>query len=83
VEGLAVQASVAVGNAHRYQEQLQRGALLHQRAEQMSLLLEVSRTMRSDRSLEDILLDVAYAVQEGSGFNVVLISVLEGTYLRG
>jgi len=82
VEGLAVQASVAVGNAHRYQEQLQRGALLHQRAEQMSLLLEVSRTMRSDRSLEDILLDVAYAVQEGSGFNVVLISVLEGTYLR-
>lgn len=82
VEGLAVQTSVAVGNARRYQEQLQRGALLHQRAEQMSLLLEVSRTMRSDRSLEDIMLDVAYAVQEGSGFNVVLISVLEGNYLR-
>jgi len=82
VEGLAVQASVAVGNARRYQEQLQRGVLLHQRAEQMTLLLEVSRTMRSDRSLEDVLLDVAYAVQEGTGFNVVLISVLEGNFLR-
>jgi PAS domain S-box-containing protein len=82
VEGLAVQTSIAVGNARRYQEQLERGELMHKRAEQMSLLLEVTRTMRSDRPLEDILLDVAYAVQEGTGFNIVLISVLEGESLR-
>ncbi|MBN2002185.1 MAG: GAF domain-containing protein [Anaerolineae bacterium] len=82
VTGLAVQGSIAIGNDRRYQEQLQRGELIRKRAEQMTFLLEVSRTMRSDRPLEDILLDVAYAVQEGTGFNVVLISVLEGSHLR-
>lgn len=82
IEGLAAQTSIAVGNTRRYQEQLVRGELMHKRAEQMSLLLEVTRTMRSDRPLEDMLLDVAYAVQEGTGFNVVLISVIEGHTLR-
>ncbi|MBN1873419.1 MAG: GAF domain-containing protein [Anaerolineae bacterium] len=82
VEGLSAQTSVAIGNARLYQEQVARGELMHNRAEQMSLLLEVSRTMRSDRPLEDTLLDVAYAVQEGIGFDVVLISVLEGDSLR-
>lgn len=82
VGSLAGQTALAVGNAQRYQEQLRRGELMHRRAEQMSLLLEISRTTRSDRPLEDILMDVAYAVQEGTGFEIVLISVLEGNYLR-
>jgi len=82
VGGLAVQTSIAVGNARRYLEQLERGELMHKRAEQMSLLLEVSRTMRSDRPLDETLLDIAYAVQEGTGFNIVLISVVEGLSVR-
>ncbi|TFG73554.1 MAG: GAF domain-containing protein [Anaerolineales bacterium] len=82
IEGIAIQSYIAVGNLQRYQEQVERGQLMYQRAEQMSRLLEVSRTMRSDRPLEDVLLDVAYAVQEGSGFDIVLISVLEGNQLR-
>jgi len=82
VEGLAMQTAIAIGNAERFQEQLQRGELMHRRAEQMSLLLEVSRTVRTDRPLEDVLSDMAYAVQEGTGFDVVLISVLEGGFLR-
>lgn len=82
IEGLATQTAIAVGNAQLYQQQLVRGEILHERAEQMSLLLEVTRTMRSDRPLEDVLLDVAYAVQEGTGFRVVLISVIEGPSLR-
>lgn len=82
LQGLAVQTSIAVGNSKRFQEQLQRGELMHKRAEQMSLLLEVSWTIRSDRSLEAILQDIAYAVQEGTGFEIVLISVLESNYLR-
>ncbi|MDF1512303.1 MAG: GAF domain-containing protein [Anaerolineae bacterium] len=82
VERIGVQSSIAVGNSQRYQEQVQRGQLMHRRAEQMSRLLEVSRTMRSERQLADILLDVAYAVQEGSGFDIVLISVREGDQLR-
>ncbi len=82
IAGLAVQTSIAVGNTRRYLEQLERGELMHKRAEQMSLLLEVSRTMRSDRPLDQTLLDIAYAVQEGTGFNIVLISVIEGLNLR-
>ncbi|MBN1488249.1 MAG: GAF domain-containing protein [Anaerolineae bacterium] len=82
VEGLSVQTSIAVGNARHYQLQLERGELMHQRAEQMGKLLEVSRTMRSDRPLEDMLLDVAYAIQESVGFGVVLISVLENKKLQ-
>jgi len=82
IAGLAVQTSIAVGNTRRYQEQLERGELMHKRAEQMALLLEVSRTMRSDRPLEETLLDIAYAVQEGTGFNIVLISVVEGVTVR-
>ena len=82
VEGLSTQTAIAVGNARNFQDQVRRGELMRQRAEQMSLLLEASRTMRSDRPLEDTLLDVAYAVQEGTGFDIVLISVLEGNALR-
>ncbi len=82
ISELASLTAVAVGNAQRYQEQLRRGEMIHKRAEQMTLLLEVTRTLRSDRPLEDMLLDIAYAVQEGSGFDIVLISVLEGTDLR-
>ncbi len=82
LEGLAVHVAIALGNAQRYQEQLRRGDQMRQRIEQMSRLLEMGRIMRSDRSLSDILLDAAYVIQEGSGFEVVLISVLVGQVLQ-
>ncbi|MGC9521026.1 MAG: GAF domain-containing protein [Anaerolineae bacterium] len=82
VRAVAEQAAIAIGGARRYEEQVARGELMRQRAEQLALLLEISRTMRSERPLEDVLLDVAYAVQEGTGFDLVLISVLEGATLR-
>jgi PAS domain S-box-containing protein len=78
IEGLADQAAIAVGNAVRYQEQLERGELLRQRAEQLASVLEVARALRSDRSLEDVLEEVAYGIQESVGFHLVLISVVEG-----
>ncbi len=78
LEGVAVQAATAIGNHQRYQEQLERGDLLRRRADQLAAVLEVSRALRSDRPLEEILEEVAYAIQETVGFNLVLISVLEG-----
>jgi len=81
-KSLAGQASIAIGNARRYREQMLRGEQMRRRAEQMSLLLEISRMMRSDRPLDKILADVAYAVQEGTGFDIVLISILEDNFLR-
>ncbi len=78
IEGLADQAATAVGNARRYQEQLERGELLQTRAEQLASVLEVAKALRSDRPLEDILEEVAYGIQETVGFDLVLVSVVKG-----
>jgi len=78
VEGLSAQAATAIGNAQRFQEQLERGALLLRRADQLAKVLEVSQALRSERPLKEILEEVAYAIQESVGFNLVLISVLAG-----
>ena len=77
VEGLSAQAATAIGNAQRYQEQLERASLLLRRADQLAKMLEVSRALRSDRPLEEILEEITYAIQESVAFDLVLISVLE------
>ncbi len=77
-EALATQASLAIANALRFEEQVRQREALSRRAQQMSHLLSVSQGARSDRPLEEILEDVAYAIQEAVGFNVVLVSVVEG-----
>jgi len=78
IETIAAQASIAIANARWHQEQQTRATLLHQRADQLSRVLEISRAFRSDRPLEEVLEEIAHAVQESAGFNLVLISVLEG-----
>jgi PAS domain S-box-containing protein len=78
VQALAAQAAIAIGNAQRYREQWERGELLRRRADQLAMVLEVSRALRSDRPLEEILEEIAYAVQESVGFGRVMISVPDG-----
>jgi PAS domain S-box-containing protein len=78
VEGLATQTAVAVGNARQYAAQLERSEWVQRRVEQMRLLLEMTRTMRSDRPLEEVLQDMAYATQEAVGYGIVLISIRQG-----
>ncbi|RME37707.1 MAG: GAF domain-containing protein, partial [Thermoflexia bacterium] len=84
VEALASQAAIAMGNARWHQEQQERASFLHRRTDQLSRVLEVSRAFRSDRPVEEVLEEIACAVQESVGFNKVLLSVLEGDppYLR-
>lgn len=78
VEGLSAQTSTAIGNARRYREQMERGNQLRHRAEQLASVLEISRALRSDRPLEEILEEIAYAIQETVGFDLVVASVKEG-----
>jgi GAF domain-containing protein len=78
LEALATQAAVALANARTYQEQMERAELLRQRAEQLGHLFEIGQMLRTDRSLEEVLTEVAFAVQETAGFEVALISVREG-----
>ncbi len=78
LQALASQAAIAIGNAQRYEEQKQAAVLLRRRAEQLGTLFEISQAFRSDRPLEEILDEVAYAIQEAVGFDIVMISVVEG-----
>jgi PAS domain S-box-containing protein len=78
VRALAAQAAIAIGNSQRYYEQLERGELLRRQADQLTAVLGISRVLRSDRPLVEVLEEIAYAIQESVGFNQVLISVLEG-----
>ncbi|MFN3763703.1 MAG: GAF domain-containing protein, partial [Anaerolineae bacterium] len=78
IEPIAAHASIAIANARWHREQQERASFLHRRTDQLSRVLEVSRAFRSDRPLEEVLEEIAYAVQESVGFNMVLISILEG-----
>ncbi|MCP4541631.1 MAG: GAF domain-containing protein [Chloroflexi bacterium] len=78
VEGLSAQATTAINNIQRYYDQLERGELLRRRADQLAAVLDVSHALRSDRPLEGILEEIAYAIQESVGFNLVVIGVVEG-----
>jgi PAS domain S-box-containing protein len=79
VESLSAQTAIAVGNKQRYDEQVKQRDLLTRRADQLAMVLEVSRALRSDRPLDEVLEEIAYAVEETVRFNVVLIGVLEGS----
>ncbi len=83
-QALAVQAAIALGNALRYQEQTRRNEMLNRRMETVSKLLEAVQAQDINRPLEASLEAIAYAIQESTSFNMVLISVYEpqGGYLR-
>ncbi len=81
VQALSSQATIAVTNATRYKEQVERSDLLRQRAEQLTQIFELSRAFRSDQSVEANLASVAKAIQDTVGFNKVLVSVLEESTL--
>lgn len=84
LEALANQAGVAIGNAWRYQEQVRLGSSLSRRAEQLRSLLEIGNALRMNLSLEEVLDQIVYAIPETTGFNLALLSVVEGDppYLR-
>ncbi|MDW8327988.1 MAG: GAF domain-containing protein, partial [Anaerolineales bacterium] len=74
---LAAQTAIAVANARRYDEQVRRSEQLSRRADQLHQLLELTRTVRSDRPLAENLEAIAFGLQEAVGFNVVNIHLLE------
>lgn len=78
LEGLANQAGVAIGNAWRYQEQVHLGRSLRRRAEQLNSLLEIGNVLRMNLSLEEVLDQIAYSIQDAVGFNMALLSIVEG-----
>ena len=74
---LANYAAIAIGNARRFAEIKERNTLLQRRTQQIEQFVETSRVFHSDRPLEEVYEDLVYAIQEGVGFNVVLLSLAE------
>jgi len=77
MQALANQASLALSNAMRYQQQIERNDQLTQRADQISQIFEVSNLLRTETRLETILDAVAVSVVETVGFRIALISVVD------
>ena len=74
---LASQASVAIGNVYRYQEQFQRSELLRRRTGVLSRLSESSSILNFEQPLEQSLRTIAASISESTPFKVVLVSVIE------
>ncbi len=62
---------------HRYVQGQRLNQLLEQRADQLTQILRVSETLRTDLDLDFLLSRVAQAVRESLGFNVVLLSLYD------
>lgn len=77
VETLAIQAAIALGNAHRYNEQVRRSEMLSRRVETLAKLFETTQSLRLEQPLEEALENIAYAIQSATPFNSVLISVYD------
>ncbi len=77
VQALSSQATIAVTNATRHAEQVERSELLRRRAEQLTQIFELGRVFRSDQSIEDALESVARAIRESAGFQIVVLSALD------
>lgn len=71
--------ALAVGNARRFQELRERNTLLQKRTQQIEHFLASSRVFHSERRLEEVYEELVFGIQEGVGFNVVLLSLVERT----
>ena len=77
IQTLAAQASVALGNVQRFQEQRQRTELLRRRSETLTKLSEVSHVLDFEQPLEQTLRTIANSVRESTTFQAVLVSTYE------
>jgi PAS domain S-box-containing protein len=77
VVALTDHTTVAIGNARRYQDQLQANQRLRIRAERMGRIFELGEMFRQGASLAETLEEVAHSIQETVGYNMVLINIVD------
>ncbi|MCB9102395.1 MAG: GAF domain-containing protein [Anaerolineales bacterium] len=76
LELLANQTAVAIGNAEAYHQQKLEREQASRRADQLLRLAEISNTFRTNRPLSDVLEDIAFAIADSVGYDVVSISLV-------
>ncbi len=77
INRLGQQASLAVSNARRFQDQLRANERLRRRAHQVQQIFTLSNMLREGASLAELMQEVAYAISETVGFDKVSIRTLD------
>lgn len=74
---VADQAAVAIGNAQRYEEQVNQQKRSQQREKLLKSVLEIGYALRADRPLYDLLEQVGYSVVEAANYRTVIFSLAD------
>jgi GAF domain-containing protein/nitrogen-specific signal transduction histidine kinase len=77
VQTLAIQASLALINATRYQDERQQTELLRRRADTLSKFSTTDYSISLEQPLEESLKIIAQGIRDTTPFQVVLISIFE------
>ena len=74
---MANYAALAVGASQRVNQIQERNQIVSRRANQLERFVETSRAIHGERDLDEIYEDMAYAIQEGIEFNMVMLSLID------
>ncbi|MDW8146093.1 MAG: GAF domain-containing protein [Roseiflexaceae bacterium] len=77
IRAVADQIALAIGNEERYHEQRRQRDLLAQRATTLNEVLRIGQEMRADRSLDDLLEQIAFGVAETARFRSVAFYLID------
>ncbi|HRF49501.1 MAG TPA: GAF domain-containing protein [Anaerolineales bacterium] len=80
---LAAQTATAIVNARRFEDEARRSAVMQQRAEQLSHLLDISRSVRADTALTSNLQAIATGLHESVGYRQVSVYVRDASSQHG
>lgn len=72
IRAVADQIALAIGNEERYYEQRRQRDLLAQRATTLNEVLRIGQEMRADRSLDDVLEQIAFSAVDTARFRSVV-----------
>jgi len=76
VRALADQTALAIGNTQRYNDQVRQRELLQQRANLLKEVLDIGQALRTDRSVEEVLEQIAFSISDTVGYRAVVINLV-------
>ncbi|MGQ9549555.1 MAG: GAF domain-containing protein [Roseiflexus sp.] len=77
MRAVADQIALAIGNEERYHEQRRQRDLLAQRATTLNEMLRIGQELRADRSLDDVLEQIAFSVAETARYRSVAFYLID------
>jgi PAS domain S-box-containing protein len=77
VQALAVQAAIAIGNAQRYRDQVERSATLKRGLDTLAKILETNQSLRGTQTIEQSLQAIGEGIREATPFQTVIISIFD------